>query len=158
MRLITSSDNDCVAASLAMLFDMDIEFVKRQLFFDPPYYPFPAPWDNCPMVPSMELICDWAYSFHEIALVPFPFDPVCAPHPDCTPVSVWPDDPTTVFKHQLGYGPGLLEGLFGGAGHMCAWDGDTVFDPHGYTYPVESCHKLGYTLTRFWLAVHGRQT
>jgi len=163
MKLITTTNNDCVAASLAMLFDTGIGYIKTQLFTNLPK-PFPGQWSDLPKVPDMNVICDWAWQ-RRTALVPFEYDPQCTPHKDCPPVSVysqttkypkgladWP------FKTQLTYGPGLLEGTIIGreVGHMCAWDGKIIYDPRGYCYSRNVAkEKFGYQITRFWLAVKG---
>ena len=165
MKLITSSDNDCVAASLAMLFDVEIGFIETHLF-TALTKPFMRPWDGLPKVPDMNIICDWAWETHEIALVPFEYDPQCSPHKDCPPVSVYPRTITTlgatadwVFDKQMAYGPGLIEGNTLGreVGHMCAWDGKIIYDPRGYCYSYNVAkEKFGYQITRFWLAVKGK--
>ncbi|RLB69014.1 MAG: hypothetical protein DRH04_05920, partial [Deltaproteobacteria bacterium] len=58
MRHIRSFANDCVYASLAMVFDMDMAQVKRDLPME--HGVFPAPWEGLPKVPSMDEIVEWA--------------------------------------------------------------------------------------------------
>ena len=163
MNLITTNNNDCVAASLAMLFETSLTYVKAELFTNLPK-PFSGQWWDLPKVPDMNVICDWAWK-RRTALVPFECDPQCTPHKDCPPVPVYPR--TTKhkeglgvweFNNQMAYGPGLIEGTIIGqeVGHMCAWDGKIVYDPHGYCYSRNAAkEKFGYQITRFWLAVKG---
>ena len=164
MNLITSSNNDCVAASLAMLLGVDIGYIELHLF-TALTKPFTGRWVDLPKVPDMNVICDWLWEPCGIALVPFEYNPQCTPHKDCPPVPVYPR--TTVgphetahvaFKAQMNYGPGLLEGLTEGeVGHMCAWDGKIIHDPRGYCYtPNVAQEKFDYQMTRFWLAVKGK--
>ena len=162
MRLVTSNNNDCVAASLAMLFDVEIGYIETHLFTDLPK-PFPGQWSDLPKVPDMNVICDWAWQ-RGTALVPFEYNPQCTPHQDCPPVSVYP--PTTsglptadsAFNNQMAYGPGLLEGITNhDKGHICAWDGKVIYDPRGYCYSYNVAGvRFGYQITRFWLAVKGK--
>jgi hypothetical protein len=160
MRLETATNNDCVAASLAMLLlDVDIVFIKDQLFPPVPEYPFQAPWDDVPRVPSMEEIVDWMWTKWNVAMVPFPYNPQCSPHPNCPGVPVWPnDEPDKIFAHQLSYGGGVIEGVVTetGKGHMVAWDGKVIYDPRGYIYSPNVVDKFGFQPTRFWLAVEAK--
>lgn len=155
MRLETATNNDCVAASLAMLFDLPIDHIKGELFPSPTQYPFPEPWDGLPRVPSMEEIVHWAYRHRKVGLVPFPYHPYCSPHPDCPGVAVWPDqNPDKVFAGQLSHGKGVIEGVTEtGSGHMVAWDGTVIYDPRGYLYSLNVVAKFGFEPSRFWLAV-----
>jgi len=152
MKLQTANDNDCVAASVAMLIGVNHTTVKEALWPDPPVYPFPEPWQVCPLVPCMDIICDWLYTEHKVALTPFAFDPHVTPHKDCPPVSACDEDPMSLFEGQLAYGPGLIEGVYSGVGHMCAWDGNVIYDPHGYKYSLNAAGRFNFTPTRFWLA------
>lgn len=156
MNLITSSNNSCVAASLAMLFDCSIDIIKSELFSSL-LYPFPAPWSHLPKVPDMNVICDWAWNNRRVALVPFEYNPYCSPAADCPPIPVWPEsgDVEKAFSRALGYGAGLLEGLVDEKrGHMCAWSGNVVHDPRGYSYSRNVAKsKFGFHIIRFWLAV-----
>ena len=155
MKLITSTDKyDCVAVSMAMLLGVSVAHVKSLVWPDPLEYPFPAPWDTLPKIPSMEVICEWMLFSHDIALVPFPHNPVCTPDVTrCPPVPVYDEDPDTVFNRQLELGPGLLEGVRArGSAHMCAWDGQAVFDPRGHIYSLNITHLHDFVPTRFWLA------
>jgi hypothetical protein len=159
MRLETATDNDCVAASLAMLFEVDVIFIKNQLFSAVPDYPFQAPWDELPRVPSMEEIVDWAWTRQRSAMVPFPYAPDCSPHPNCPGVLVWPnDEPDKVFAHHLSYGQGVIEGVVTdtGKGHMVAWDGKVIHDPRGYMYSMNTIDKFDFKPSRFWLTVRSR--
>ena len=155
MRLEIAGDNDCTAASLAMLFNMASGYIKKELFPPLPQYPFPKPWDDLPMVPSMEMVCDWAWRKQRIALVPFPYHPHCSPHPDCPSIPVWPnDDPDEIFTEQLAYGRGVIEGAVEPElGHIVAWDGKVIYDPRGYIYSLNVADKFNFKPTRFWLAV-----
>jgi len=154
MRLQLSTDKACVPASLGMVLDINQRVIKEDLMPNPPVYPFPAPWDKCPLVPSMDKVCDWCWDERKVALIPFVYDPQCTPHVNCPPQPVWQKDPMRVFERQLAYGPGLLEGTVEGVGHMCAWDGQTIFDPRGYTYSRNvASSKFDYLIARFWLAV-----
>jgi hypothetical protein len=164
MNLVTSNNKDCVAASLSMVTGKKMEDVKADLFRDLAK-PFPSPWEGCPKVPDMNVVCDWAWTHCRVALMPFEYNPVCTPHEDCPPVPVWPantratgnpDTPEHVFARCLRFGSGLLEGLVDGVGHMCAWDqgAEVVFDPRGYRYSRNvAMDKFDFEITRFWLAV-----
>jgi len=163
MRLVTSNNNDCVAASLAMLLDVKIGYIENELFTNLPK-PFPGQWAAFPKVPDMNVICEWMWK-HEIALIPFEYDPQSTPHKDCPPVSVYPTTEgfpsytaDVAFYDQVSYGPGLFEGLTEReVGHMCAWDGKVIHDPRGYCYSLNVAQaKFGYQITRFWLAVKGK--
>ena len=164
MKLITAKQNNCVAASLAMLFDVKIEYVETHLLTNLPK-PFTVPWSDFPKVPDMNVICDWAWQ-RRTALVPFEYDPQCTPHKDCPPVSVYPrttnypcETAEEAFDNQMTQGPGLIEGNIVGLeiGHMCAWDGRVIYDPRGYCYSRNVAQsKFGYQITRFWLAVKGK--
>ncbi len=164
MRLVTSNNNDCVAASLSMLLGCSIDSIKNQLFTNLPK-PFPGQWAPFPKVPDMNIICDWVWGVYQIALVPFEYNPQSTPHRHCPPESVYP--PTTIFQsvtadyafnNQMSHGPGLIEGQTKGeVGHMCAWDGNVIYDPRGYCYSRNiATEKFGYRVTRFWLAVRGK--
>lgn len=158
MQLIVATNNDCVAAALAMLFEVKKDYIKKELFSFLTHHSFQEPWDNFPMVPSMEMICDWAYRERGVGLVPFPYHPHCSPHPDCPGIPVWPaDTPDKIFRGQLSYGQGVIEGITeSGApdcGHMVAWNGTVIYDPRGYMYSSNVADKFGFTPSRFWLAV-----
>jgi hypothetical protein len=169
MKLITANQNNCVAASLAMLLGHEIEYIEIQLFTGLTK-PFPGQWSDLPKVPDMNVICSWMWRTHQIALTPFEYSPLCAPHKDCPAVPVYPTTtsydpslasaaPDIAFNAQMAYGPGLIEGNIVGqeVGHMCAWDGKVIYDPHGYGYPHNVAQeKFGYQVTRFWLAVKGK--
>ncbi len=165
MRLVTANNNDCVAASLAMLLDVELGYIKNQLFTDLPK-PFPGQWELFPKVPDMNVICDWVWGTYQIALTPFEYDPQSTPHRNCPPVSVYPRTTNLLgvtadgaFDNQMAHGPGLLEGLTlnGSLGHMCAWDGKVIHDPRGYCYSYNVAkEKFSYQVTRFWLAVKGK--
>jgi hypothetical protein len=152
MRLIKSDNNDCVAASLAMVFNLYYPDVQRDLLeIQPLEFPFRRPYDQLPKVVSMEQVCEWA-AFRLFTLIPFPWNPMCSPHPDCPPVPVW-DDPDEMFDQAMRRGPGLLEGLVGDKGHMVAWDGNVVYDPRGYCYSLNMAQdRFNFVETRFWLA------
>jgi hypothetical protein len=157
MNLIRQGDNECMAASVAMVFDKRLESVNTFSLFNPYCYsfPFPVPWHQSPKVASMDEICDWAYSIFGAGLVPFPRNPGCSPTEKCSMVPVWPDGEGKFLEH-LSYGPGLLEGhVEHMRGHMCAWDGKKVYDPRGYTYSFENADGYNFTATRFWLKVQG---
>jgi hypothetical protein len=145
-----------------MLFDVDIHYVKDQLFFGLSK-PFPEPWSHLPKVPDMNVVCHWAWD-RRTALVPFEYNPQCTPHEDCPPVPVYPTrsdiygkTPDWAFITQMSFGPGLIEGITEDeAGHMCAWDGSIIYDPRGYCYSRNVAkERFGYQITRFWLAVKG---
>ena len=166
MILITAVEYKCVAASLAMLIGTDIGHVEKRLFTGLPK-PFSGQWADLPKVPDMNVICGWLWETHEIALIPFEYNPQCTPHKDCPPVSVYPRTancpyPTghDQFRIQMDYGPGLIEGNITAGrevGHMCAWDGKVIHDPRGYCYSYHIAQvKFGYQITRFWLAVKGK--
>jgi hypothetical protein len=158
MQLVTSKNNNCVAASLAMVLGSRCpERVEQDLFCFPREHPFPPPWNHLPMVPNMDLICDWMLTEKSIALTPFTRNPLCSPHPDCPGVSPYNEDPEKVFQAQLNFGIGLLEGVVpkavGDIGHMCAWDGHAIHDPRGYIYSLNVAEeKFHFTVKRFWLA------
>jgi hypothetical protein len=152
MYLVRGVDKDCIACSLAMLIGVAPLYIKKNLIGEL-YYPFPEPWDNLPLVPSMEVICDWLITDQGTALTPFPRNPVCTPHKDCPPVSVWNEDPDWRFEEQCEYGKGLIEGLRpNGVGHMVAWDGKAIHDPSGYIYSLNAADRFNFNPTRFWLA------
>jgi hypothetical protein len=163
MKLITSNQNDCVAASLAMLIGRSIDYIKCQLFNNLPK-PFPDLWKDFPKVPDMNVICDWMWG-RGIALTPFEYNPQCTPHKVCPPVSVYPrtvsgkETADEMFNKQMAYGLGLIEGGIIGreVGHMCAWDGKIIYDPRGYCYSRNVAQeKFGYQITRFWLEGEGK--
>jgi hypothetical protein len=158
MNLIQGSKNQCVAASVGMLFEWELEELACFALFDITrhQYPFPHPWSHLPKVASMEEICEWAFSVTGHGLVPFPRDPTCAPSADCPPQPVFKDG-ERAFRNQLVFGAGLLEGRINGRlGHMCAWDGMKVYDPRGYIYQIENADDFEFTPTRFWLSVPAR--
>jgi hypothetical protein len=165
MKLITTNNNDCVAASLAMLIDAPLGYVKIELF-TALTKPFPGQWSGFLKVPDMNVICDWLWGERYTALTPFEYDPQCTPHRSCPPVSVYPrttsrphETADGAFSKQMDYGPGLIEGTIIGreVGHMCAWDGKAIHDPRGYIYSRNVAkEKFGYQISRFWLAVKGK--
>lgn len=164
MKLITSNNNDCVAASIAMLLGTEIDYIKNQLFTNLPK-PFPGQWAPFPKVPGMNVVCDWLWGTHKIALIPFEYNPQSTPHRHCPPEPAYPrtashtdDTAVKAFDRQVAYGPGLIEGQTKGeVGHMCAWDGKIIHDPRGYCYSRNMAQeKFGYQITRFWLAVKGK--
>ncbi len=157
MNLIQSSKNQCVAASVGMLFEWKLEELAGFQLFDITrhQYPFPRPWSHLPKVASMEEICGWAFSIVGCGLVPFPRNPTCAPSADCPPQPVFKDG-EGVFRSHLSFGAGLLEGLIKDRGHMCAWDGLKVYDPRNHIYQIEDADDYDFTPSRFWLSVPAR--
>jgi hypothetical protein len=167
MRLKTADNvNGCVAASLAMVLDMSTHMIERDLFLNLET-PFSGEWSECPKVPDMNVIVHWAWDCHRIGFVPFEYNPQCSPHPACPEVPVWPHNAAidmsadTAFDRALGFGPGLLEGdiKYPGehtVGHMCAWDGNVIYDPKGYVYSRNVSEKFGFVPLRFWLMGGGK--
>lgn len=157
MQLITSRNNDCVAASIAMLLDLTLEEIKSNYLFGGDYltYPFPYPWEELPKVPSMVEVCEMLWGNLKIGLVPFPFNPYCKPHHDCGAVRVYLDSQEALHR-QMRYGPGLLEGMVTttAKGHMCAWDGENIFDPRGREYPLDRQKLNRFQINQFWLKVN----
>jgi hypothetical protein len=157
MQLIRQRDAGCVAASVAMVFETRLNYVDTFSLFNPYCYsfPFPSPWHKLPKVASMDELCDWAYSMFKVGLVPFPRNPGCSPSEKCPDVAVWPDGEGKFLEH-LSYGVGLLEGhVEHMRGHMCAWNGEKVYDPRGHTYSFANASDFDFTATRFWLKVQG---
>lgn len=157
MQLITGTNNDCVYASVAMVAGCSLEHIYI-IFNDSDTYigckPFPEPFNKYEVVPDMSIICDKLWNMFRITLVPFEFNPVCSPHEKCPPINTW-KNPEDKFLSQLYYGPGLLEGRVVD-GHMCAWDGNVIYDPRGYIYSYNLASKMNFVAYRFWLAVkHG---
>jgi hypothetical protein len=159
--------DDCVAAALAMVFDVSLGYIKAELFTDL-MFPFPEPWDKLPKVPDMNVICDYAMGQQGVALVPFELDPLCSPHVDCKPVPVWPRSKTATargpwkFEIALRKGPGLIEGTLtrngNQLGHMVAWDGTVIYDPRGYCYSTNvAMPRFNFQPRRFWLAISTRK-
>jgi len=151
MKLINATDNDCLVASLAMVLGLDIEDVKSDVLPYPLEHPFPHPWDHLPLIPDMNVVADWLYLTKGSAITPFDFNPHCAPHKNCPAVSVYNEDAEWVFEKQLGYGPGLISCNFRDRGHIVAWDGERVYDPHGYVFEFSAMKMFGLTPIRFWL-------
>lgn len=151
VRLINATDNDCLVASLAMVLDLDIEDVKSDVIPDPLEYPFPPPWNDLPLVPDMNVVADWLFTTKGSAITPFEHAPYCTPDINCPTVSVYNEDAGRVFEQQLSYGPGMIECWFNGNGHMVAWDGERIYDPHGYIYNLSDTECYGTTPHRFWL-------
>ena len=149
MKLITSTNGNCVAASLAMLFDMSLEDVLKELPVKRGV--FPPPWDTYAKVASTDEIVEWAFN-KGYCMVPFNNSPMCRPHDDCPPCPVW-GFPEEMFEMQLYRGPGLLEGQGTKVMHMTAWNGDRVYDPSGHTYNIRDCRHFGFQPLRFWLKV-----
>jgi len=170
MRLIKQQGNaDCVAAALAMVLNEwtggGIDYIKTALFSYLPK-PFTGEWSDLPKVPDMNIICNWAWDSHSIALVPFEYSPTCTPARGCPPVPVWPRNtrsgmgPEEAWLRHLSYGPGLLEGSLIGreVGHMVAWSGDAIYDPRGYIYSLNVAQeKFKFQPARFWLAANTRK-
>jgi hypothetical protein len=157
MNLIKGNKNQCVAASVGMLFEWELEELTRFPLFNITHHqcPFPHPWNHLPKVASMEEICEWAFSVMGCGLVPFPRNPTCTPSADCPPQPVFKDG-EMAFRNQLSFGAGLLEGLVKGCrGHMCAWDGMRVWDSRNHIYQIEDANDYDFTPTRFWLKVAG---
>jgi hypothetical protein len=142
-----------------MLLGKDLRNVERFSLFNPTcyQYPFPQPWSRLPKVASMEEICDWVYFVLGIGLVPFPRNPGCSPAEMCPMQPVYKDGEAK-FLDQLSYGAGLLEGVVEhDRGHMCAWDGEKVYDPRGPLYSFENAGDFDFAATRFWLKVEGKK-
>jgi hypothetical protein len=162
MNLLKSSNNDCVAAAMAMVIGCKMSVVTSRLFtnLDTPFH---APFHELPKVPDMTVICEYMLQ-RGLAMVPFERNPQCSPHPDCPPVPVYPfreagqvggrflDGPLAVWERQLTLGPGLIEGSVGEMGHMVAWSGDSVYDPRGFIYSLNVADKFDFVPKRFWLA------
>lgn len=151
MKMVRANEPmQCVAASLAMAFNIELNCVVEDLFSELEY-PFEAPFESFPKVPDMNQIVDWAWTQFSIAMIPFEYKPVCTPHERCKSVPVWKDG-ETMFRKQLGYGVGVIEvEKAGGGGHLVAWDGNQVFDPDGYRYDFEAMKSFEYEPRRFWL-------
>ena len=155
MRLYKQERDGCVVTSVAMLInetpDATFHIIDKPMTAQQ-RRPFPEPWDDCPLVPSMHEICDRLLKQKSIALVPFERNPKVTPHPDCPEYPVW-ENPEQKFEAQLSYGKGLIEGTVGEKGHMVAWDGKVVYDPRGYCYSMNVASKFNFVPRRFWLAV-----
>ncbi|MHC4121287.1 MAG: hypothetical protein ACYSWO_27750 [Planctomycetota bacterium] len=154
---------DCVAASLAMVCEADLDYIMLALFSDLEK-PFSGLWSHIPKIPDMNAVCDWMWGDRKIALVPFEYNPQSTPHKDCPPVPVWPrslrcrGDADNAWARALAYGPGLLEGTTGTLGHMVAWSGDAIYDPRGFIYSINiAVEKFEFSPRRFWLAVPTRK-
>lgn len=151
MKLITSGKDRCVAASISMLLDVPIEVILEDLFSNLEK-PFKGKWADKEKVPSIHEIVAYCLVTHNVALVPFEYDPQCTP-------CVHGHDPVPVYKHgsdvfdlQLRFGAGLIEGRTEKYGHMVAWDGLRIYDPRGYRYHSFEGSAFGFTMDRFWLA------
>ena len=153
--IMADNPKTCVAASLAMVLELPYDQVVRELGMDSFYFPFEPPWHECPLVPDMTAVCDWAFRTHHAAFVPFEKNPVCTPHLDCKPVPVWYNrDSEAIWRSQLKFGDGLIEcQRHDGMGHMVAWDcaRKRVLDPEGYDYPHAALGIHGLEERRFWL-------
>lgn len=161
MKLVRSDKPyGCMAASLSMVLDINIGCIEANLF-SCLEYPFPGKWAHFPKVPDMNVICDWAWQIQRVGFVPFEKNPMCYPHIDCPAVPVWPfklcgGSAKEAWNRALSFGTGLLEGLRPSRdlAHMCAWDGNVVYDPRGYAYSINVAEdKFDFEPVRFWLAV-----
>jgi hypothetical protein len=133
-----------------MLLDEDRKRIHKEFYPEGAKY-FKGLWSKYPKVPSKPEIIDWIWRRNRIALVEFVRDPQMKPSVEAPAVSVYTDS-EKVFRDQLKYGAGLLEG-FTKLGHMCAWDGERIFDPRGYVYSYEKADKYGFEVTSFLMAV-----
>lgn len=155
MRLVKAENNGCVYASVAMLTNNHLNWAYDSLYTCGAKIgqkPFIGIYKDFEVVPDMAVICDVLWRKKRTGLVPFEFDPKCAPNANCPPISTW-ENPTKVFMQQLGYGPGLLEGKTKVCGHMCAWDGQVIYDPRGFIYSFNLAATMGFEPKRFWLKV-----
>jgi len=160
MRLIKSNKNNCVYASVAMLLGVSLDKAYELLHNKDAKIgekPFTGIYKDFEVVPDMAVICDSLWSKKRIGLTPFYFDPTCSPHPNCQPISTW-KNPKASFKLQLGFGSGLLEGKTEKCGHMCAWDGQVIFDPRGHIYSYDLAEIMNFEINRFWLKVEEGST
>lgn len=114
--------------------------------------PFPRPYEDFKVVPDKAVIFDLLWDRQRVALVSFECDPKCSPHENCPPISSW-KKPREKFLCQLGYGSGLLVGRTEACGHMCAWNGQAVYDPRGFIYSFNLAVTMGFYPDEFWLAV-----
>jgi hypothetical protein len=140
----------CTAGSVAMLLNESYYTIKR-LFSYEEDYPFPPPYASRLRVPCMEEICLTVLTKFKVCLVPFPKDLYCYPGIDADPYPVWSGDDN--FKRILKMGHGLIEGLCGDIGHLCAWDSKKIYDPRGHIYVYNDAHMFNFEPTRFWLKV-----
>jgi len=165
MQLVLGeSQFDCMLSSIAMVTDIDKEYIRTTLCPELTY-PFTGHWKKHPKVPSMDEVCDWIWTTTSQGLMPFNRDPGCTCAPGCNVVPVWKDGEAK-FKEHLSLGWGLLEGVIdpwvghghkasppSASGHMVAWNSDEVFDPRGYKYPFDKCSEVNFEPVRFWLLI-----
>jgi len=155
--ILTEAPLTCVHASLAMLTGLSLDSLAISL---PVYFPFPPPYEKVPAGQDMANVCEWAWEVARIGLMPFDRCPAVAIGPGKPAVPIW-EDGEKKWRHQLGYGPGLLEGsterlsdgVLLNTGHMCAWDGERIFDPRGYRYAWKDRKDHKFDAERFWLKV-----
>ena len=140
----------CTASSVAMLLNQSYYTIEK-LFSYEEEYPFPPPYRSRKRVPCMEEICRTVWKEFRDGLVPFPKELCCYPGIDADPYPVWGGDDN--FKKMLSFGPGLVEGLCGNVGHLCAWDGEKIYDSRGHIYLYDDAHLFNFEPTRFWLKV-----
>jgi hypothetical protein len=152
MYLKTGTKYGCVYATLAMLLDKEPKQIEKE--FNPNGMKFfNSVWPKLPIVPSKPEIVDWLW--HQgYAVVDFVRDPKMKPHVEAPAVSVH-ENSEEVFKQQLSYGVGFLEG-FTKLGHMCAWDGERIYDPRGYVYSYENAYKYCFEPESFSMVVKCR--
>lgn len=155
MKLIKQEKEGCVYASLAMVLSESLKDIYRifKYWEITKNYPFTGKWAITPRVPGMEEICDISWRVLRKSFVPFSLNPTVTPDENCKPIQVW-ESPTVKFNSQLSYGTGLIEGLHDGIGHMVAWDGSVVYDPHGYCYSINVSGRFNFQPRRFWLLVN----
>ena len=158
MNLVIGTNGQCLLASVAMLIGESLEATRQILIGHldwPDKHPFEGEWEDYPRVPSMHEVVDALWRFKRLGLVPFEYNPSCAPHIDCPSIDVW-QRPREQFLNQLDFGSGLIEGVVDDRGHMVAWDGQVVLDPRGYCYSLNVSDKFDFQPTRYWLALQNR--
>lgn len=151
MKLLKMSGHDCMLYSMAMLLDEDPAALVEAIGHDGkevlwPQYKRPYCYRGYHIQEMIDVALD-----RGIALVSIECYPRSGPAPDPSQAQMlWgvQFSQDRFIEWVTGREALLIGEAKGGGGHACAWDGEIVFDPNGYKYPLEE-----FTVCEAYLAL-----
>jgi len=148
MQLLTQVGDNCLVYAAAMILDENPDTLIEEIGHDGQeiWWPERTGVTRKRGIHIQEII-DCVHARGK-ALMPIDLFPCCAPDIDAEPKEIWDRGHCmSRFKNMIAFRRGILIGLSeSGAGHACAWDGQTVFDPRGFTCKLED-----FTIRECWI-------
>jgi len=139
MKLLKQPDDSCLLYSTAMILDIEPQHLIRCIGHDGQQVWWPENKHTSYKKRSFHIqeIIEVCLSFGH-GLCPIEIDPCSAPGNDPGNYKRICEDGEERFKRLINGKRGILIGKTkSGMGHACAWDGEKVYDPNGYIYPLD---------------------